>query len=133
LLALSTCLTLGIYLSYNLIFVQSQGRYLFPALPAIGLAVALGWQEVLRPATARWTGIVLILSAALAGVIGWLRAGVNSWSGAGAGFIVWSLAAARVSAAWRQRLATAAFILPFVLLVPLDVIALVWFILPQLT
>jgi len=138
LLALSTCLTLGIYLSYNLIFVQSQGRYLFPALPAIGLAVALGWQEALQPIAARWTGIVLVVSAALAGVIGWLREGVNSWSvallgGAGAVFIAWSLLLARVSAAWRHRLTTAAFILPFVLLVLLDVVALAWFILPQLT
>ena len=137
LLALSALLTVGIYLSYNLIFVQPQGRYLFPALPAIGLAVALGWQEVLRPAAARWAGFVLIASAALAGVIGWLRAGVNTWSvallgGAGAAFVVWSLAWLRVSTRWRQRLDAAAFILPFALLALLDIAALSWFILPQL-
>ena len=50
-LGLSALLTLGVYVSYNVIFVQPQGRYLFPALPAIALAVALGWQEVvIRPA-----------------------------------------------------------------------------------
>ncbi|MEZ4768481.1 MAG: glycosyltransferase family 39 protein [Caldilineales bacterium] len=137
LLALSALLTLGIYVSYNLIFVQPQGRYLFPALPAIGLAVALGWHEALRPAAARWAGLVLIASAALAGVIGWLRAGVNTWSvallgGAGAAFLAWSLAAARFSTAWRRRLTVAAFVLPFALLALLDGAALVWFILPQL-
>lgn len=138
LLALSALLTAGIYVSYNLIFVQPQGRYLFPALPTIGLAVALGWQEALRPAAARWTGIALISSAALAGLIGWLRQGVNSWSvallgGAGAAFLVWSLVALRLSPVWQRRVATAAFVLPFALLALLDVAALVRFILPQLT
>ena len=138
LLALSGLLTIGIYLSYNLIFVQPQGRYLFPALPAIGLAVALGWHEALRPVAARWAGGVLIVSAALAGLIGWLRQGVNSWSvallgGAGAALLLWSLAVIRLSPVWRRRLTTAAFVLPFALLPLLDVAALVWFILPQLT
>ena len=87
---------------------------------------------------ARWAGIVLIVSAALAGLVGWLRQGVNSWSvallgGAGAALLVWSLAAARLSPIWRRRLAAAAFVLPFALLALLDVAALVWFILPQLT
>ena len=137
LLALSALLTAGVYVAYNLIFVQPQGRYLFPALPAISLAVALGWQEALRPASARWAGTVLIASAAAAGLIGWLRQGVNSWSvallgGTGVAFLVWSLAAVRLSPAWRQRLGAAAFILPFALLALLDVAALVWFILPQL-
>lgn len=137
LLALSALLTAGIYVAYNLIFVQPQGRYLFPALPAIGLAIALGWQEALRPAAARWAGIVLIVSAALAGLIGWLRLGVNSWSvallgGAGAALLVWSLVVVRVSPSWRERLTAAAFVLPFALLALLDVAALAWFILPQL-
>ena len=78
LLGLSALLTLGIYVSYNVIFVQPQGRYLFPALPAIALAVALGWQEVVsRPAAARWAGVVLLATAGLAGLIGLLRLGVN--------------------------------------------------------
>jgi hypothetical protein len=59
LLALSALLTLSVYLSYNLIFVQTQARYLFPALPAMALAVAVGWQEALRPATARCPGLGL--------------------------------------------------------------------------
>jgi hypothetical protein len=43
LLLLLTCalLTLGLYLYYNLSFVQHQGRYLFPALIPMGLAAAV--------------------------------------------------------------------------------------------
>ncbi len=36
------------YVWYNTKFVQHQGRYLFPALVPLGLAVALGWQTALR-------------------------------------------------------------------------------------
>ena len=107
LLGLSALLTLGIYVSYNMIFVQPQGRYLFPALPAIALAVALGWQEVvIRPAAARWAGVVLLATAGLAGLIGLLRLGVNKWSvailgGAGLALAGWSLGIPRVSGPWR--------------------------------
>ena len=122
LLGLSALLTLGIYVSYNVIFVQPQGRYLFPALPAIALAVALGWQEVvIRPAAARWASIVLLVTAGLAGLIGLLRLGVNKWSvailgGAGLALAGWSLGIPRVSGPWRARLVALAFGLPFVAL-----------------
>jgi len=42
LLLVSSFLTLLEFLGYNLTFVQHQGRYLFPALIPIGMAVALG-------------------------------------------------------------------------------------------
>ena len=137
LLALSALLTLGIYVSYNLIFVQPQGRYLFPALPAISIAVALGWREALRPATARVAGIVLLVAGALAVLAGWLRAGVNKWSvaifgGAGVLMLAAGLTAGKLPEPWRARLAQVAFILPFALLPLLDILALYWFILPQL-
>jgi 4-amino-4-deoxy-L-arabinose transferase-like glycosyltransferase len=41
-------LTVGGYLYYNLTFVQHQGRYLFPALIPIGLALAIGWWHILE-------------------------------------------------------------------------------------
>jgi len=44
-LSVSGLLTLAVYLSYNLDFVQHQGRYLFPALIPIGLAAAVGLQQ----------------------------------------------------------------------------------------
>jgi hypothetical protein len=49
-----TVLTAVEYVGYNLGFAQFQGRYLFPALPAIGLGAALGvlgWSLLLRE---RW-------------------------------------------------------------------------------
>ena len=50
LLITSGCLTLALYLSYNLTYVQHQGRYLFPALIPIGWTGAVGlsaWGGVL--------------------------------------------------------------------------------------
>ncbi len=41
LLTLSFLITLGLYLYYNLTYVQHQGRYLFPALVPISAAVAV--------------------------------------------------------------------------------------------
>lgn len=53
LLSLNLLLTVAIFVWYNLTFVQHQGRYLFPALIAIALFAALGWQKLtprqLRP------------------------------------------------------------------------------------
>lgn len=48
LIGVSGLITVGMYLWYNLTFVQHQGRYLFPALPVVGLIAALGliqWRE----------------------------------------------------------------------------------------
>jgi len=55
LLALQACLTLLAYLWYNTKYVQHQGRYLFPALVPIGLAVAQGWW-MLAGGVRRWMG-----------------------------------------------------------------------------
>ena len=51
LLLFTTALTFLAYLWYNAKFVQFQGRYLFPALIPLGLALALGWWTA-----ARWFG-----------------------------------------------------------------------------
>ena len=138
LLALAALLTLGIYGSYNLIFVQPQGRYLFPALPIIGLAVALGWREALRPRTARWAGLVLVGAALVALGWTWWQGNLNPWpvailvSGGGA-LLAWHLAAPRLARPARHTLALLAYALPFAVLPLLDVLALNAFILPQLT
>lgn len=138
LLGLSALLTLAIYLSYNLIFVQPQGRYLFPALPAIALAVALGWQEALRPSSARWAGLALLIASLVAAGWGWLRDGINKWSVAilgGSGLLAWfwSTATPRLQPATGRRLALVAFALPYIALAGLSLYALYAFILPQLT
>jgi len=45
LLALTLGLAVALYLYYNLLFVQFQGRYLYPALPVIALGAALGLRQ----------------------------------------------------------------------------------------
>ena len=68
-LGVSGLITLALYLSYNLSFVQHQGRYLFPALIPTGLAAAAGlmtWGALLARAWRRdlgWLVPVAALSA----------------------------------------------------------------------
>jgi len=57
-----------LYIWYNVQFVQHQGRYLFPALPAIALAAALGFTETLRPTRARL--MALLSTLGIAGSLG---------------------------------------------------------------
>jgi 4-amino-4-deoxy-L-arabinose transferase-like glycosyltransferase len=62
-------LSLLVFLSYNLTFVQHQGRYLFPALVPIGFGVALSWAALSRPLVSRWPFVVILLPLGLAAVL----------------------------------------------------------------
>ena len=130
--------TLGIYLAYNVQFVQPQGRYLFPALPAISLAVAVGWWSVARWAgAARWAGIALLIAAGVAVLWGVAHEEINKWSllifgGGGALLLAWSLALPRLSAEARGWMCRLAYALPFVAMAGLSLLALWAYILPQL-
>lgn len=64
-LALWLGLTGAAYLWYNVQFVQHQGRYLFPAMPAIALAMALGVRETFRPTRARLLALASAVGIAL--------------------------------------------------------------------
>ncbi|HET6443724.1 MAG TPA: DUF2142 domain-containing protein [candidate division Zixibacteria bacterium] len=59
-------LSMLVYLSYNLTFVQHQGRYLFPALIPISLGFALGLVVIARPVTQRWPSTVKLLPLVVA-------------------------------------------------------------------
>jgi 4-amino-4-deoxy-L-arabinose transferase-like glycosyltransferase len=50
------------YLSYNITFVQFQGRYLFPGLMPIGLLMVMGWRTIL---SRRWA----LVSAGVCGLV----------------------------------------------------------------
>jgi hypothetical protein len=138
LLGLSALGTLGVYVLYNLQFVQPQGRYLFPALPAVSLAAAVGWWSVARwPGAARWAGIALVAAAGLAALWGVTQDGINTWSllifGGGVGLLwAWSLVAARLRDVTRRWAGIVLYALPFFLMAMLSALALWAFILPQL-
>ncbi len=128
LLALSASLTLASYVWYNTGFLQHQGRYLFPALAPIGLAVALGWREVLRR---QWTLHLIALVLALTLVAFGLRLGgiLATWPLL---MLVALAAALVVRRLLRPRWDPIIHALPYLLLIPLDLVCLYRFIVPQL-
>jgi 4-amino-4-deoxy-L-arabinose transferase-like glycosyltransferase len=125
LLALLGLLTLASYLWYNLGFLQHQGRYLFGALQAIGLAAALGWREVLRRERAWLVAGLLLAAAVVLRLLGWLP----NWP-------LYLLGAAAVAWAVRRflprRWDPLVQAIPYLLLIPLDLASLFLFIVPQL-
>jgi 4-amino-4-deoxy-L-arabinose transferase-like glycosyltransferase len=59
-------LSLLLFLTYNLTFVQHQGRYLFPGLIPIALTVSLAWATLIQPISRRWQPSVYLLPLGLA-------------------------------------------------------------------
>ncbi len=59
-------LSLFVYLTYNLTFVQHQGRYLFTGLIPIGIGVAIAWAALMRPLFRRWPSLAILLPLGLA-------------------------------------------------------------------
>ena len=129
-LLFSLALTLGSYLWYNLQFVQHQGRYLFPALIPLSLLFAFGLTELLRRPVAQLISALLLLTVIGLGVHGIVTADAREtlmlMLGCGAAFL-----GARGLAPQNWEVGFLA--LPFAGLVALDVICLVYFILPMLS
>jgi 4-amino-4-deoxy-L-arabinose transferase-like glycosyltransferase len=120
---------LFIYLYYNISFVQFQGRYLFPALIPIGLAVTLGLRAIL---SGRWAwlgagvcGVVVIWT----GLSGALNGGLDKWGLLIAGGGAIALAARRWLPAGCDDWVLAA---PFAGLAALSIYSLFAFIVPYL-
>ena len=130
LLALSVLLAAASYLWYNTQFVQFQGRYLFSALPAIGLAFAVGWREALRRERA-WLMAALVLSGALLlALAGLLRGDLAGWPLL---MLLAVAAALALRASLPSRWTPAVQAVPYVALVALDLVCLFLFIVPQLS
>ena len=72
--------TFAAYAWYNLGFVQHQGRYLFPALPAWSLLFALGWWSVLGRRASVFAGGVLLAVAATRLLAGITVGGFDRWT-----------------------------------------------------
>ncbi|MFP4345387.1 MAG: glycosyltransferase family 39 protein [Anaerolineales bacterium] len=73
-------ITFTLYLGYNLTFVQHQGRYLYPALPALALAAAVGLRRLVEKRLAVVTALLLLLLVLVVGVAGLLRGDLPLWS-----------------------------------------------------
>ncbi len=126
LLGLLVLLNLLTYLWYNSRFVQHQGRYLFAALPAIALAVALGWREALR----RERALPLAAAALLTAAAIWLLTDISPWLPFLLGLTAAGLGLRRfLPAAWDPAVQA----VPYLLLIPLAIVSLFGFIVPQLT
>ena len=85
--------TIAAYAWYNFGFVQHQGRYLFPALPAWSLLFALGWWSVLGRRASVFAGGVLLAVAATRILAGITVGGFDRWTfllygAAGTGLLV---------------------------------------------
>jgi hypothetical protein len=126
LLAISLLLSLATYLWYNTTFLQHQGRYLFRALLPISLAVALGWREVLRRERAIPLASLLLAGAVLLRVLGLLP----TWP-------LLMLIATAFALVIRHFLPLVldpvVHLVPYLLLILLDLASLSFFIVPQLT
>jgi hypothetical protein len=58
-------LNLALYLTYNVTYVQHQGRYLFAALIPISIGVAAACEIYLRPLTNKWPNMRYLLPLGL--------------------------------------------------------------------
>ncbi len=127
------------YAWYNLGFVQHQGRYLFPALFAFGLLVALGWREALRARVSFViAGLLLLWAVILAGSglvsTGPTSAGLDKWAllflAGGSGALLVNGLLERIPGG--RRLRPILYALPFVLLILLDAAIPFLYTVPQL-
>lgn len=80
LLGVSALITFGLYIFYNFTFVQHQGRYLFPALPPLALAGAVGLRRVTEKRLAVMTSLLFVIVAVIFGLLGLLGQAVSLWS-----------------------------------------------------
>jgi len=80
LLAAAAGLTMITYIGYNLKFVQHQGRYLFPALGPLAVAVGLGALELCRPRVSSRLALLLCLVAAALGGLGAVSGDLPGWT-----------------------------------------------------
>ena len=95
--------TLAAYCWYNLGFIQHQGRYLFPALPAWSLLFALGWWAVLERRASLIAGGILLAVAGAHFMLATLAGGTaDRWTvllfgAAGIGMLLYGLLTGRLS------------------------------------
>ncbi len=130
LLGTSALITGVLFVGYNLIFVQHQGRYLFTALPLVGLAAAAGLEQLLNRKLAVVTTLCMLLALIVVGIVGLLAGDLPLWSMALFGAAMIALPVATfVPQRWRSLLGGGLLLA----LAALDVWCLFGFIVPLLT
>ena len=117
------------YLGYNLKFVQHQGRYLYPALPALAAVAAAGLAELSRRRVGTVVASLLMLAAGLVGVGSVVLGDPAEWTVATLGLasllvLLWS----RSRQHWRWAAAGVVYLMFLVL----DWLCLFEFIVPML-
>jgi len=129
LLGASALISCTLFVIYNFTFVQHQGRYLFPALPLIGLAAVAGLERLLDPKLAVVTALCMALALVVVGLVGLLAGDLPLWSMAlfGAAMIALPVAAF-IPTRWRSLLGGGLLLA----LAALDVWCLFGFIVPIL-
>lgn len=80
LLGASALITVALFVGYNLTFVQHQGRYLFTALPLVGLVAAAGLEQLLDRQLAVVTALCMLLALVVVGIVGLLAGDLPLWS-----------------------------------------------------
>lgn len=80
LLGASALITVALFVGYNLTFVQHQGRYLFTALPLVGLAAVAGLEQLLNRKLAVVTALCMLLALIVVGIVGLLAGDLPLWS-----------------------------------------------------
>lgn len=126
LLALTGLFTLASYAWYNLGFLQHQGRYLFRALVPISLAVTLGWRESLRHKHALPLATALFVGGVVLRVAGVL----SNWPLL---MLVVAAAALVIRRFLPARWDPLVHVVPYLLLIPLNLVCLFLFVVPQLS
>jgi hypothetical protein len=92
-----TAAVFGQLLYYNLSFIQAQGRYLFPALGAVAVILAVGWSGMTRSRPGAVMALVWT-SLAVATAVG----GIGNWDISIASAALFAVALAAIFFAYRQ-------------------------------
>jgi hypothetical protein len=130
LLGLSAGITIAMFVGYNTTFVQHQGRYLFPALPLFGLAMAEGLNRLQERQLAVGTALIMALGIVGLVIVGLLMRDLPLWPIALIGASAVALTIAALQPASWHKITGAGVILA---LIALDVWCLFGFLVPTLT
>jgi hypothetical protein len=125
----SGLITVGMYLWHNLTFVQHQGRYLFPALPIVGLIAALGFIQWRKRRFAISAVLVLTLLTVILGIVRAITGTPSLWTLALIGAVIPGVL---VTTYWPEDAERWWVVLFLIVMVGLDLWCLFGFLVPTL-